>query len=326
MTSRTRYGNQDLWLPKSFHAEFVESVGHVVHRSDTRAAFPRQVDLWWYALGIGVAEGRRTPLPERPQLVRFNYGEILGADPWRITHLELIALVEEGEGAATDPATVIRIGNEYAVTGCGILTEDLRGILDAQNQLINLAMSADFDIKTEATDSSEPGTATTDAVATEDLITHGESKQVEFKQTGRINLHTGQSDPVIEHEVVRAIAGFMNAEGGTLLIGVTDSGEVFGIERDFKTLGKRQNPDGFALWLDNLLDNTLGPVAAAGVNFQFDKYPDGTICRVDVSRRAEPTYVKGKKGETSFYIRRNNVTRLLNTAETVEYLRTRNLV
>lgn len=48
MSNEPRYGNQDLWLPKSFHAEFRDSL---VDRSDVRTAFPRQVDLWWYALG-----------------------------------------------------------------------------------------------------------------------------------------------------------------------------------------------------------------------------------------------------------------------------------
>lgn len=325
MTSPPRYGNQDLWLPKSFHAEFVESVDHVVHKSNARAAFPRQVDLWWYALGVGVAEGRRTPLPARDQLVKFNDGGILEADPWRITHLELLALVEQGHLAATNTATVVRMGNEYALTGCAILTERLRGVIDAQNHLIHFTLSPDFDVEAEGAQASGTGAGATSVASTEEIITQGESKRVEFKQTGRVNLYTKQRDPVIEHEVVKAIAGFMNAEGGTLLIGVTDSGEVFGIEKDLKTLGQKQNLDGFALWLNDLLANTLGPVAAADVKFQFNKFPDGTICRVDVISRTEPAYAKGKKGETNFYIRLNNATRLLNTAETVEYLRIRRI-
>ena len=322
MTSKPRYGNQDLWLPKSFHAEFVENVDHVVRRSNVRAAFPRQVDLWWYALGMGVAEGRRTPLPDRAQLVRFNNGEILGANPWRITHLELLALVEEGKLAPTNAATVIRIGNEYAITGCAILTERLRGVLDPQNRLIDFALSSDLDVEAVVARGVGAADGATSVVSTEEIITNGESKRVEFKQTGRINLGTKQRDPIIEQEVVKSIAGLMNAEGGTLLIGVTDSGEVYGIEKDLKTLGRKQHLDGFALWLTGLLDNVLGPVAAAGVKVEFNEFPDGTICRVDVSPRTAPTYVS-EKGKAHFYIRINNATRLLNTAEAVEYLRTR---
>ena len=161
------------------------------------------------------------------------------------------------------------------------------------------------------------------ATSTEEVIAAGESKWVEFKQTGRVNLHTKQRDEVIEQQVVKAVAGFMNAEGGTLLIGVSDSGEVTGIETDLKTLGQKQNTDGFAVWLNNLLDNKLGLTAAARVKFRFDEYSTGTVCRVDVSRGPDPTFVTGSKGGSSLYVRLNNVTRLLNTAEALDYVQNR---
>ena len=91
MTSDTRYRDQDLWIPAFFHKEFVDN-NRLVNRGDPRVPFGRQVDLWWYALGIGVAAGERSPLPGRDQLVRFNEGGILESDPWRITHLELLVL------------------------------------------------------------------------------------------------------------------------------------------------------------------------------------------------------------------------------------------
>ena len=134
MNNIPRYVNQDLWLPKRFHAEFRESL---VGQSEMDKAFPRQVDLWWYALGTGVAEGHRTNLPGHDELVKFNDGGILEADPWRITHLELLVLAEEGQAAATNPARVVRIANEYAFTGCTMLAESLRGVVDRQTHLIN---------------------------------------------------------------------------------------------------------------------------------------------------------------------------------------------
>jgi ATP-dependent Lon protease len=127
----------------------------------------------------------------------------------------------------------------------------------------------------------------------------------------------------MEQMVVKSIAGFMNAEGGTLMIGVTDAGEIFGIEADYKTLGKKQDRDGFALWLDGLLDNILGPTAASGVRLTFEEHPEGTTCRVDVDAAKRPTFVKGSKGDADLYVRLNNATRLLNTAEALEYVSTR---
>ena len=214
--------------------------------------------------------------------------------------------------------------HDYAKTAFSYVERDTghEYWVDVAEQPDDLGTQLDLDptASSEAQTSAEGGGPT--EISTEEIIAQGESKWVEFKQTGRVNLHTKQPDPVIEQMVVKSIAGFMNADGGTLLIGVTDSGEIYGIETDLKTLGKKQNADGFALWLNGLLDNRLGPVAAASVKFQFDNFPDGTVCRVDVSPSTAPTFVKGKKGEATFYVRLNNATRLLNTAEALDYVRT----
>ena len=66
---------------------------------------------------------------------------------------------------------------------------------------------------TQLTSSTRAGDGALSAASTEEIITHGESKQVEFRQTGRINLHTKQRDPVTEQMVVKSLAGFMNTAG-----------------------------------------------------------------------------------------------------------------
>ena len=78
MTNQPRYGNQDLCCPR---ASTQNSRTALSTRSKVRSAFPRQVDLWWYAIGIGITEGHRTPLPDRDELVKFNDGGILESDP-----------------------------------------------------------------------------------------------------------------------------------------------------------------------------------------------------------------------------------------------------
>lgn len=88
-------------------------------------------------------------------------------------------------------------------------------------------------------------------------------------------------------------------------------------------MGRKQNPDGFALWLTGLLDNVLGPAAASKVGVRFDGLGTGTVCRVDVGPGGAPVFVRGAKGTADFYVRLNNSTRLLNTAEALEYVRSR---
>jgi len=153
-----------------------------------------------------------------------------------------------------------------------------------------------------------------------ELIAAGESARLEFKQTARVNLATKQRDQVIELMVIKSLAAFMNGQGGTLLMGVTDGGTVFGVEKDMKTLGSKQNRDGFELWLTGLLDNTLGPTATSNVSISFHTFDEGTVCRVDVGPGEKPTFVRGGKGEADLYVRLNNSTRLLNTADALEYV------
>jgi len=60
------------------------------------------------------------------------------------------------------------------------------------------------------------------------LISNGESAIVEFKSTLRTNLHTAQFDKNIEHSTLKTISAYLNSEGGTLLIGISDSGHISG--------------------------------------------------------------------------------------------------
>ena len=144
MTAEASYRYQNLWIPSIFRAEFVASSDVLVDRTNVRAAFPRQVDLWWYALCLGVNEGLRTemPSPQRPALTNFGEADILESDPWRITHLELLVLGKQGVVAASNPATVIATANEYALTGFRLLERELRGQSDLQVHLISVIGSA----------------------------------------------------------------------------------------------------------------------------------------------------------------------------------------
>jgi ATP-dependent Lon protease len=180
---------------------------------------------------------------------------------------------------------------------------------------------ADRDIFAQTEDAAENPEPNPEQESVTQLIARGEGRHVEFKKTGRFNAHTGQKDPILEHMVVRAVSGFLNAYGGVLLIGVTDTGEITGIESDLATLGRKASLDGYALWLSNLLDNRMGPTAVANVDITFDTSATGTVCRVTVRPSATPVFAKTAKGETEMSVRLNNSTRALNVAEALEYVR-----
>ncbi len=155
----------------------------------------------------------------------------------------------------------------------------------------------------------------------EELMERGESGTVEFKATARWHLYKGDKDPAIEREIVKAIAGFMNAHGGTLLIGVNDDHEPVGLENDYKVTkkGNRDPRDSFENWLTDLLDNTIGKPALANVSVAFEEVNGHDVCRVEVRPGRQPVYAQGKQA-ADFYVRLNNGTRSLDIQEAVAYI------
>ena len=150
-----------------------------------------------------------------------------------------------------------------------------------------------------------------------DLLIGGESEVVEFKSTLRTNLHTGNKDPRMEHAVLKTLAGFLNTEGGTLVVGVSDDGSPVGVEAD-----GFPDEDKMALHLVNIVKSRLGIHAMTSVSAHFDDHED---CRVMVVKcRQAPTPVFLKDGEAErFYIRTGPATTELSASQMQEYIRQR---
>jgi hypothetical protein len=127
------YASQDLFIS----GEVSDRISDFVARSEKEAAkpFPRQVDAWWVAMGVGVRLGQRTPLPEKT--VKFNDGGILASDPWRIAQLELLAVSQLGIEAIESPGQVIRMASEFANAGFEWLFDKLIGEAEPTLTLAN---------------------------------------------------------------------------------------------------------------------------------------------------------------------------------------------
>ncbi|HZK40198.1 MAG TPA: ATP-binding protein [Atribacterota bacterium] len=68
-----------------------------------------------------------------------------------------------------------------------------------------------------------------------ELIHQGENLNTEFKRSLRWDIKLNKVNKDLEKAVMRIICGFMNVEGGILLIGVGDDGIIEGLESDYKT-------------------------------------------------------------------------------------------
>jgi predicted HTH transcriptional regulator len=155
------------------------------------------------------------------------------------------------------------------------------------------------------------------------LIARGEGEHLEFKTSLRWDIREQRASRVLEQVVVKTIAGFLNHEGGTLLIGVEDCGNIVGIEPDFQTL-KHANRDGFERALMDAIKNGLGGNACPLTHCQFHDVGDKTVCRVIIEKSLQPVYyLDGRVAR--FLLRAGNSTRELDVREAQAYLSQRSM-
>ncbi len=158
-------------------------------------------------------------------------------------------------------------------------------------------------------------------LAIEDLVAAGEGNSIEFKATLRWNRRENKKDAELEFSVVKTIAGFMNARGGVLLIGIDDKGAPLGLDEDVKTLHK-QSKDGFELHVRDLLHSRFGGAVSHLINVRFEKVQDKDVCLIKVNPSPIPAWVE-REGRNEFFVRSGNQTRLLDSKDAAEYVRFR---
>ena len=181
-------------------------------------------------------------------------------------------------------------------------------------------VTAELDAVTGPAESPSGDRGRREPLSTAELLATGESSSLEFKSSARWNMYTRQRDAAIELGVVKTVAGFLNARGGTLLVGVDDQRQVVGLDQDLKTFSSRQDLDAYENWLTNLFETSIGKPVIDHLAVRFEQFEGDTVCRIDVRSSKKPVFVNLGKGGADFYVRLNNSTRLLNTAEALDYI------
>jgi len=151
----------------------------------------------------------------------------------------------------------------------------------------------------------------------EKLISEGESDSTEFKSTLRVNLHTRKTDSRIEQAVLKTLAGFLNTEGGTLIIGVADDGTPLGIDAD-----NFPSEDRMSRHLTNIVNDRMGPNTWLEMRANFEDYEEGRVLVVQCKQSPEPVYVRDGNDE-HFWVRTGPSTTRLSISDTLEYTRKR---
>ncbi len=153
--------------------------------------------------------------------------------------------------------------------------------------------------------------------STASLIESGESEFVEFKSTMRYNLFTKKFDKEIEHAVLKTIAGFLNTNGGTLIIGVDDKKEILGLKND-----KFKDDDHMLLHLTQIIQEKINTEHSRFIKGNIEHSNGKRILRIDVKPASSPAYV-AHNNEEFLYVRTGPATSPLKVSEVFNFIQTR---
>ena len=155
-----------------------------------------------------------------------------------------------------------------------------------------------------------------------------ESATKEFKTS--IVFPAGGIEPNIDRQlsyILKTIAGFQNANGGELYLGVNDSGSISGINDDFKYLNSSEtdtytyseNIDGFELKIRNAVKQTMGGISNSHIDFQFNNENNKDFVLLKIKEVNRPVFVNGIK----LFQRTGNMTQLLKGDEITYFIENR---
>lgn len=261
-------------------------------------------DQFLLALATGFKNKEKKPIRNRHILFKTKYfkenDEAL---------LNAITLYETGDvSKLTDKAEVYRIAEQYANAGIEILKQEddikhgnylkkfEKNVIDSYNELKTL--------ETNELDA---------------YLSAGESSELEFKSTMRWDVKENNVNKSLQKVIAKSLAGFLNTNGGVLLIGVEDNGAIYGIEKDINTLNKK-DMDGFEQTILQIIENHLGTLVTHYIKIKFVEKDKKYVCILTVKRSLDPVYLKDKNIK-EFYIRAGNTTRPLDVEEAMKYIK-----
>jgi hypothetical protein len=163
----------------------------------------------------------------------------------------------------------------------------------------------------------------TNRITFQDALKSGESLIVEYKSTFQWDVILNQPKDERILDVLKSIAGFLNAKGGILLIGVeqdeTGVGKIRGIKEDLQLNGGSK--DRLQLKLQHLITDRIGSKFSPNIEENFEEI-NGKLClliRVERSKKG-PAFVRWHE-DTKFFIREGPRTKALDNENTWLYIK-----
>ncbi|HEK2042026.1 TPA: N-6 DNA methylase [Proteus mirabilis] len=161
-----------------------------------------------------------------------------------------------------------------------------------------------------------------DATHLKQLISLGETRQMEFKQSFFANVDkirsddkTVDTDKGVQGEVIKDIASFMNTDGGTLLIGVNDYGKIIGVDHEKKRF-KFKKMDNYFQKLGAQLESRLSKNYQQYCKLTEVEIDGCTVVRIDCKPASFPIFLDNEK----FHVRTDTSSPALKGIEMIRYI------
>ena len=135
--------------------------------------------------------------------------------------------------------------------------------------------------------------------------------------TLRTNLKTGKKAKEIEIAWLKTITAFMNSDGGILLVGVEDDGNILGIQVD-----NFENEDKLRLYCKSLINNHIGPEFARFINLKLKLVKGKQVVIIECERVRKPVFLSIGKNE-EFFVRSGPSSMKITMSQMVKYLEER---
>jgi len=150
-----------------------------------------------------------------------------------------------------------------------------------------------------------------------DIVARGESSRVEFKSSVRWDMQENRINRGLEKVIAKTIAGFFNADGGYLVIGVDDDGQALGLDKDLSTL-RKPDLDSFERTLNDIVTKMLGGDLCPYIHTVFGNMDGKDVAMVIIRPAPRATYMTDNNAAV-FYVRSGNSTRQLDVKEALTY-------
>jgi hypothetical protein len=161
----------------------------------------------------------------------------------------------------------------------------------------------------------------------EDCLDMGESDLVEFKSSMIWDYKNNSASNDVRLATTKTLAAFMNSNGGILIVGVDDDGNILGLQNDMSVFSERKNWDGWVQHLVSLVRKQIGPEYLSNIVTEKITKENNIVAKIVVKPGHKPAFVEygDKNGQPriEFFVRGLNTTQSLDNKQIAVYIRTR---